>query len=155
MKRREFIVRSAVAALAPGTLAACGHSVAPTLEGWAAVRASFALREGDRNLTAWWLAAHPEPVRAAIERHRAGLDADSRRYLTRREALEDDVRAAAGAYLETSADQIALTDSTTMGLGLLYAGSRSLVAASSSRARTTSMRRTKRCASGPNETAAR
>jgi selenocysteine lyase/cysteine desulfurase len=122
MKRREFIVRSAVAALAPGALAACGRTQPAALEGWAAVRASFALREGDRNLTAWWFASHPEPVRAAIEQHRAGLDADSRHYLTRRETLEDDVRTAAATYLETSADQIALTDSTTMGLGLLYTG---------------------------------
>ena len=46
----------------------------------------------------------------------------SEHHLTRRELLENDVRAAAAEYLETSADQIALTDSTTMGLGLLYAG---------------------------------
>ena len=121
MKRRDFVVRAGALALAPGALAACGEETA-TLTGWDAVRASFALREGDRNFTAWWFATHPKPVRDAIERHRAGLDANAREYLTRRELLEDDVRAAAATYLETSADQIALTDSTTMGLGLLYAG---------------------------------
>jgi selenocysteine lyase/cysteine desulfurase len=123
VKRRDFIVRSTVLALAPGGLAACAHAQEPAPPtGWDAVRASFALSPGEHNLTAWWFASHPEPVRAAIERHRAGLDSDSRRYLTQREALEDDVRAAAAAYLETSPDQVALTDSTTMGLGLLYAG---------------------------------
>jgi len=121
VKRRDFVVRAGALALAPGALAACGDAQAQ-LTGWDAVRASFALREGDRNFTAWWFATHPRPVRDAIERHRAGLDANSREYLTRRELLENDVRAAAATYLETSADQIALTDSTTMGLGLLYAG---------------------------------
>ena len=122
MRRRDFIVRSAVLALAPGGLAACTRSEPAAPEGWDAVRAAFALQPGEHNLTAWWFATHPAPVRDAIERHRAGLDADARRYLTRRETLENDVRAAAAAYLETSPEQIALTDSTTMGLGLLYAG---------------------------------
>jgi len=122
VKRRDFIVRSAVLALAPGGLAACTRSEPAPPTGWTAVRASFGLQPGEHNLTAWWFASHPAPVRAAIERHRAGLDADARRYLTRRETLEDDVRGAAAAYLETSADQVALTDSTTMGLGLLYSG---------------------------------
>lgn len=121
MRRRDFVVRAGALALAPGALAACADEDTP-LTGWDAVRASFALREGDRNFTAWWFASHPKPVREAIARHRAGLDANAREYLTRRESLENDVRAAAAVYLETSADQIALTDSTTMGLGLVYAG---------------------------------
>jgi selenocysteine lyase/cysteine desulfurase len=123
VRRREFVVRAGTLALAPGALAACGaeaHVAAPT--GWDAVRASFALREGDLNFTAWWFASHPRPVREAIERHRSGLDANARQYETQRELFEDDVRRAAAAYMETSPDQIALTDSTTMGLGLLYAG---------------------------------
>jgi selenocysteine lyase/cysteine desulfurase len=121
VKRRDFVVRAGALALAPGALAACADEPA-ALTGWDAVRASFALREGDRNFTAWWFATHPKPVRDAIARHRAGLDANAREYLTRRELLEDEVRTAAATYLETSADQVALTDSTTMGLGLLYAG---------------------------------
>jgi selenocysteine lyase/cysteine desulfurase len=37
---------------------------------------------------------------------------------------EADMRMAAGSYLDTSPDQICFTDSTTMGLGLLYNGLR-------------------------------
>src|SRR5207244_3706830 len=53
---------------------------------------------------------------------RAGLDAAARRYMAATEHLETRVRPAAAAYLRTSPDHVALTDSTTMGLGLLFAG---------------------------------
>jgi selenocysteine lyase/cysteine desulfurase len=62
-------------------------------------------------------------VRAAIDRHRRGLDANPVDYLHRRgPALEAAVLREAAAYLGVSAPDIALTDSTTMGLGLLYNG---------------------------------
>jgi len=64
-------------------------------------------------------------VRAAIERHRRGLDADPNGYLARHEAdLEARVAQAAADYLQVIPDDIALTDSTTMGLGLVYGGLR-------------------------------
>ena len=61
MKRRDFVVRAGALALAPGALAACADEPA-ALTGWDAVRASFVLREGDRNFTAWWFATHPEAL---------------------------------------------------------------------------------------------
>lgn len=61
-------------------------------------------------------------MRDAVARHRAGLDADAFRYMADHEERETRARAAAARYLETAVDQVALTDSTTMGLGLLYAG---------------------------------
>ena len=54
--------------------------------------AAAGLEPSERNLTAWWFATHPKPVRDAIERHRAGLDADSRRYLMRRDFKVIEVR---------------------------------------------------------------
>jgi selenocysteine lyase/cysteine desulfurase len=65
-------------------------------------------------------------VAEAIARHRAGLDADTERYVARLGAEgEAAVREAAAEYLGTGRpSEIALTDSTTMGLGLLYAGIR-------------------------------
>jgi selenocysteine lyase/cysteine desulfurase len=67
------------------------------------------------------LTSHPRPVRDAIDRHRRGLDADSALYLRANEArLEDWARAAAARYLDAASDEVALTDSTTMGLGLVY-----------------------------------
>src|SRR5919201_4977920 len=118
MKRRDFLVRAGTLAIAPRALAA------PPRAGWVGVRDAFALRAGEANFAAWYLASHPRPVRDAIERHRRALDADARRYMAAHEQLEDAVRRAAADYLRTSPDQVALTDSTTMGLGLLYGGIR-------------------------------
>lgn len=92
---------------------------------WSSVRAQFALAEGVANFTTFVFASHPASVRAAIERHRAGLDADPHGYLSANQAALDAVVAKAAAnYLKTDPTQIALTDSTTMGLGLLYTGLR-------------------------------
>jgi len=122
VKRRDFLVRAGAVAVAPGVLAACAEESAPAASGWGAVRSEFALREGERNFAAWYLASHPKPVRDAIARHRRGLDADAHEYVQRHGGLEADARAAAARYLGTDASQVALTDSTTMGLGLLYGG---------------------------------
>jgi selenocysteine lyase/cysteine desulfurase len=62
-------------------------------------------------------------VRAAIEAHRRGLDVDPIGYhhATNDAAVAAVLRAAAD-YLGVEPGDIALTDSTTMGLGLLYGG---------------------------------
>ena len=74
------------------------------------------------NLTTFVLASHPRPVREAIERHRRKLDENAALYLRESEvALEEAARSALAGYLEVRPDQIALTDSTTMGVALTYA----------------------------------
>jgi selenocysteine lyase/cysteine desulfurase len=61
-------------------------------------------------------------VREAIERHRRGLDADPAGYVHAYEReLDERVLQAAARYLEVPPD-FAFTDSTTMGLGLVYGG---------------------------------
>ena len=91
---------------------------------WGSVRAQFALDPGFAHFAAFVLAAHPAPVRAAIERHRTGLDTFTHRYLDDGVKFEEEVRTAAAAYLGANAGEIALTDSTTMGMGLLCGGMR-------------------------------
>jgi selenocysteine lyase/cysteine desulfurase len=92
---------------------------------WPSIRAQFRLAPGMANFTAFVFASHSAQVNAAIDRHRAGLDADPHGYLADNEAaLDQAVLRAAAAYLDTNPNQIALTDSTTMGLGLLYTGLR-------------------------------
>ncbi|MFE9690231.1 aminotransferase class V-fold PLP-dependent enzyme [Micromonospora sp. NPDC005806] len=88
---------------------------------WESVRAQFALDPDRAHLATFVFAAHPAPVRAAIAAHRDGLDRDAMGYLGANEKrLDDAVLAAAASRLDTRPEQIALTDSTTMGLGLLY-----------------------------------
>ncbi|WP_283132892.1 aminotransferase class V-fold PLP-dependent enzyme [Rhizohabitans arisaemae] len=95
---------------------------------WDSVRAQFALDPALAHFAAFTLAAHPAPVRAAVERHRQGLDADTDLYLhgatggENAQGREEAVRQAAARHLGTDPGRIALTDSTTMGLGLLYTG---------------------------------
>ena len=74
------------------------------------------------NLTTFVLASHPRPVREAIERHRRKLDENTALYLREAEvALEEASRSALAGYLEVKPSEIALTDSTTMGIALVYA----------------------------------
>lgn len=95
-------------------------------QSWESVRAEFALTTELAHFAAFQLAAHPRPVRDAIERHRAGLDADTTGYLEQDVDLEEKARVAAAEYLGPTAKpgDIALTDSATMGMGLLCAGLR-------------------------------
>jgi selenocysteine lyase/cysteine desulfurase len=89
---------------------------------WDSVRAQFPLDPAYAQFGAFMLAAHPKPVRDAIERHRAELDRDTAAYLEKAVELEEAARDAAAAYIGGKADDVALTDSTTMGMGLLCAG---------------------------------
>jgi selenocysteine lyase/cysteine desulfurase len=100
---------------------------APPLDpkSWESVRAQFALDPDAVHLSTYVFAPHPGSVRAAIGRHRDGLDRDAVGYLhDNQERRERAVAEAAARYLGTRPDQIAFTDSTTMGLGLLYSGLR-------------------------------
>jgi selenocysteine lyase/cysteine desulfurase len=73
------------------------------------------------DLSTFVLAAHPPRVRAAVERHRRGLDRDTALYIREHQvALEEAARQAAADHLGARAEEVALTDSTTMGLGLVY-----------------------------------
>jgi selenocysteine lyase/cysteine desulfurase len=92
---------------------------------WSEIRSQFLLTPNYIHLTAMLLASHPAPVRRAIERHRRALDENPALYTEegmRFIALEQDVRTSAARYLDTNPDWIALTDSTSMGLGLSYCG---------------------------------
>jgi isopenicillin-N epimerase len=129
LDRRTLLVRTGAALAATGLGAFSDLedvAAAPELEAaldWADIRRQFRLAPGWTHLGGLLLASHPTPVRRAIERHRRALDANPVHYLhDRGPTLEADVLRAAGAYLRARPSDIALTDSTTMGLGLLYNG---------------------------------
>ncbi len=97
----------------------------PDTEGWAAVHSQFNLTPDKIHYAAFLVASNPEPVRRAIEQHRQRLNEDPAVYLQEEnDRQKEEVRTAAGEYLGVRAEEIALTDSTTMGLGLIYNGLR-------------------------------
>jgi len=92
---------------------------------WDEVRDLFDLRRDRIHMAGLLLASHPRPVKDAIARHRDALQEDPAVYVMReRWRLEGEVLASAAAYLGVRPEDIALTDSTSMGLGLLYSGLR-------------------------------
>jgi selenocysteine lyase/cysteine desulfurase len=90
---------------------------------WESVREQFAIAERPIDLSAMLLASHPWPVRSAIDEHRRGLDLEPTLYHERNDdrLTWASLEAAAG-YMGADVDDVALTDSTTMGLGILYNG---------------------------------
>ena len=130
MDRRQFLVRTGLTLAAgvlaepsPGQAAAARPDRSADLADWGAVRDQFLLSRDYIHLGGLLLASHPTPVREAIEAHRRGLDENPVHYLQEQgPRLEAAVLRAAAAYLGASPADIALTDSTTMGLGLLYNG---------------------------------
>lgn len=130
MERRGFLVRTGLAlgasAFSPQALlrAQARADDLPDLSSWEAVRAQFdGLDPKLVHMASFFLTSHPRPVREAIERYRRELDAHAVGYIFgNEERLEGETLAAAAAYLGVQPTEIALTDSTTVGLGLLYGG---------------------------------
>src|SRR3954452_10707426 len=134
MLRRELLTRTSLA-LAVGVMGsssawtdAAAQDIAPeAVDGsdWLAVRAQFALSDQFVHMSAMLISSHPKPVREAIEEHRRGMDANPLAYLfENNRVLQGAARAAAGRYLGVGASDVALTDSTTMGVALVYNGLR-------------------------------
>ena len=127
--RRDFLVRTGLTLGSTLLTGAYSRALADQqplqyrFTNWEDFRAQFPLSPQLIHLAAFFLASHPTPVREAIERHRAGLDSDPIGYwYEHEEKQEAQVLQAAADYLSVSPTDIALTDSTTMGLGLLYGG---------------------------------
>jgi len=121
--RRRFLQGAATtvatAALPSRALGSAGFDP----HSWPSVRAQFALDPRATNFATFLLAPHSKVVRDSIEHHQRLLDRDAKRYLdVQEQSAERRVRAAAAAYLHVEPGEIALTDSTTMGLALLYGG---------------------------------
>lgn len=138
VSRRTFLGRAGLTAGgiaagggALGLLAACSESDSTSGEpsvatfdpnDWTSVREQFALRPDRMHFSAWGLASPPRSVREAIAEHRQALDEDTYAAMAREAELDYAAVYAAERYLGTGYGQVALTDSTTMGLGLVYGG---------------------------------
>jgi len=128
MRRRDFFERTglsigALGVLGAGARAAPGRSEPPALraDDWSSVRDQFLLTRDRIHMATFLLSSHPAPVAREIERHRRAFDEDPATYWeTHFMTMDASIQAAAAAYMGGEASQIALTDSTTMGLGLVY-----------------------------------
>ncbi len=128
MNRRNFLRNSGMA-LGAATMPASAissnkgetHPFDP--RSWSSVRGQFLLQHDRIQMAQMLLASHPKPVRDAIAKHRKALEESPAEYW---ESLaftqEDVVREAAAKYMKVDATEIALTDSTTQGLAMLFNG---------------------------------
>jgi isopenicillin-N epimerase len=107
--------------LSSGATQASGPTV--DLQDWSAVRDQFDLSRAYIHLCSFFLASHPRPVREAIEKHRRAIDDDPFLYVEGRMFETPKlVRASAAEYLGAKPEEVALTNSTTMGLAFVYQG---------------------------------
>jgi len=97
--------------------------VSDDLSSWANVRAQFAVSPEYIHLSSFFLASHPRPVREAIEKNRRELDDNPLRAVEEEEFGKPlKIEKAVAEYVGGKPEEIALTDSTTMGLALVYHG---------------------------------
>lgn len=133
--RRDFLGGTGVALAFGSIVASCAPGASPAERGlarllngeadWGDVRALFPLNPDYIDMSAMLITSHPKPVSEAIDRHRAALDKDPVIYLQMNSRkFQDAARTAAGQYLGIDHTNIALTDSTTMGVALVYNGLR-------------------------------
>jgi selenocysteine lyase/cysteine desulfurase len=132
MDRRKFLLKSGVAISAGALLSACNTSPSPTnvspvvelaFNTWEDIRKQFLFNPDRIHMSQMLLAAHPKMVRDAIQKHRDGFDANPVEYWEENwMTIEGDIRKKASEYMDAAPEEIALTDSTTMGLAMLYSG---------------------------------
>lgn len=116
-------VTAAAALAVPGQTAAVKPVVGETYT-WDKVRAQFdQLDPKQIHLSSFFLVSHPRSVREAIEKHRRAIDENPLDYLEKNMfEMPGRIQAAAADYLGGKPDEIAVTNSTTMGLALVYHG---------------------------------
>lgn len=131
MDRRKFLIRSGLTLGAAPLLSACQPSTATTeisekpisFDTWPDIRNQFQFTSDRTHMSQMLLAAHPVSVRQAIEKYRVEFDkCPTEFWETNFEKKDGEVRQAAARYMGTDEHEIALTDSTTMGLAILYNG---------------------------------
>ena len=130
ISRRRFMTTGSLAVAAGAVLGAPGVAAPAddTLHDWRTVRQQFdGLDPTMIHLGLFYMASHPRPVRAAIERYRRQIESNP--LLTIEHAnfgnehnLMEAASNAVAQYIGARSDEIALTQNTTTGLALIYHG---------------------------------
>jgi selenocysteine lyase/cysteine desulfurase len=125
MNRRKFLLNSGLALGASSVLPLPSYASTDPVpdDGWLGIRAQFPLHADYIHMAQMLFAAHPKPVRDAIEMYHREFDQHPVLFWEDNwiPAIEK-VKGSAAGYLQAVPEEIALTDSTTMGLGILYSG---------------------------------
>ena len=130
INRRRFLFNAgltAAGAAAAGTglniTAALEPEFTDDLSNWAAVRGQFGVSRDYIHLSSFFLASHPKPVKEAIENYRRAIDDNPFLYIeSQMFTLPGKIQASIAEYLGARPEEVAMTDSTTMGLALIYHG---------------------------------
>ena len=141
LNRRDFVASvglSLVGTAASRAATAAEPAAAPAIDAssdWAAVRAQFDLAPDWLHFSQFFIVSHPTPVRQAIERYRRMLDTHPFSTVehgmgfdavpgqaSREDPYPVRVQRAAASYIGCRPEEVALTDSTTQGLALIYHG---------------------------------
>lgn len=131
MDRRKFLLKSGLAIGTGALFPACNSTpsapVAPTQElafnTWEEIRKQFLFNPDRIHMSQMLFAAHPKMVRDAIQKHRDSFDANPvEHWESNFMTIENEIRKKSAAYMDCAPEEIALTDSTTMGLAMLYSG---------------------------------
>lgn len=137
LDRRGFLTGAGVALAAGTASGAAAQQPVPTAtpapssgvsslaSNWDEVRRQFNVAPDYVHMSAMLVASHPKPVRDTIDFYRRALDNQPVTFLEdNNRRLQNAAREAAGRYLGISGKDVALTDSTTMGVALVYNGLR-------------------------------
>ncbi len=132
MDRRKFLLKSGAVISTGALLSACTTTPAPTnaasvaeltFDTWEGIRSQFLFNPDRIHMSQMLFAAHPKMVRDAVQKHRDSFDSNPVEYWESNFMnTENEVRKKASDYMDCTPEEIALTDSTTMGLAMLYSG---------------------------------
>src|SRR6187455_878836 len=134
MSRRQLLAStawSAVAGAAAARRSLAQAEVSRTADDfadWAWVRGQFDLTPEYLHFSQFFIVSHPRPVREAIERLRRAIDSnpflivEHGLFGTRDRNMQWPAQRAAADYIGGRPEDIALVDSTTEGLALIYHG---------------------------------
>lgn len=114
--------------LVPMANAAAKANPASASDKWASFRQLFNLDPDYVHFSNFLVTSHPKPVQDAIDYYRAEINRNPAKWVDWESQIEwkreAEVREWAARYLQVQPRQIALTGSTTEGLGMIYGGLR-------------------------------
>jgi len=133
--RRHFLFQAGASIATAATLGASGKALGSSVGStfitdgneplnWAAVRGQFdSLSRAHIHLSSFFLVSHPRIVREEIEKHRRAIDDNPYVYIEKNMfEMPGRIQASAAEYLGGKSEEVAVTNSTTMGLALVYHG---------------------------------